>query len=117
MNREIKFRAWDEDGYMFSPTGLGLLSDGGVSVWDSEKNFGVNGSAVQLMQYTGLKDKNAGTEIYECDIIDSDGKIIGNEFETPELRQDKANLIVQGFGTGTWLDTYQEAVARGCYDA
>lgn len=68
-------------------------------------------------QSTGLKDKNGDKEIYEYDIIDGEGNIIGNYHETPELLKNKTNLLIQGFGTKTWLTTYQEAVERGCHDA
>lgn len=101
--REIKFRAWDIDnkflfdvyeihfGNNFYIKGLGQIFS---------RNF-------NLMQYTGLKDKN-GKEIYEGDIIEyfdeqielvewskSDfwsglgtfriSKVIGNIYENPEL--------------------------------
>lgn len=68
-------------------------------------------------QSTSLKDKNGDKEIYEYDIIDGGGNTIGNYHETPELLKDKTNLLIQGFGTKTWLTTYQEAVERGCHDA
>lgn len=65
--REIKFRAWDEDGFMFTPTKIDFSSDPPM-IWNNNI-FGALGSAVvALMQYTGLKDKN-GKEIYESDII------------------------------------------------
>lgn len=53
--REIKFRAWD-GGKMIFPELYG-------PDWDSCQTNGY-----QLMQYTGLKDKN-GKEIYEGDIV------------------------------------------------
>lgn len=59
MNREIKFRAWEENGNnMLSPEEVG----------DHTLNRLTEELPYILMQYTGLKDKN-GKEIYEGDII------------------------------------------------
>ena len=72
MNREIKFRVWDKDlkriRYLntehdfirFDSLGQGYYENmqTGLGEWFSD-----------LMQYTGLKDKN-GKEIYEGDIIE-----------------------------------------------
>ena len=63
MNREIKFRAWDKENKKMWQFGLFDLDDHYV--------YGEGECMpddVEIMQYTGLKDKN-GKEIYEGDVL------------------------------------------------
>lgn len=64
-----------------------------------------------FVEAAGIKDKNGDIDLYEGDIIDVDGNLKGNIYETD---QGKTDLIIQGFGTKDWITTYQKAVDRGC---
>ena len=70
MNREIKFRAYlSKKKIMVQPCYLEIFKDGSLAV--GENNNWINSydaSGENIMQYTGLKDKN-GKEIYEGDIV------------------------------------------------
>lgn len=63
-NREIKFRAWDNDDkkLIYSGNNYPFHKMGGYYLDD------LIGNESELMQYTGLKDKN-GKEVYEGDIV------------------------------------------------
>lgn len=67
-----------------------------------------------LGEYVALKDKNGLTKIFEYDIIDANGRKVGNYYENSNLLKDGTCILVAKMGTKEWSRSEQEAIKRGC---
>lgn len=107
MSREIKFRAWDGKHM----TEWGFIKDSFVGPPSSIRG---NFKTMNHMQFTGLHDKNSLKELYEGDIIDADGNLKGNIYESPQIYEEGIDCLIEGMGTEKWRSTESIAMGRGC---
>jgi len=107
MQREIKFRAWDnEEKYMFE-----LTEEQNIAGHDFFSN-----ERFVPMQYTALDDKN-GKEIFEGDILDDESEIGYVEYcsETAQYIIDfwkVGETKSRGETLGEWIDDDTEVIGN-----
>ena len=118
MKREIKFRLWNtETKVMYADSGISSI---GI-------NEGIKKATMcnyELMQYTGLKDKN-GVEIYEGDIVEYDGhtraKVIFKSgcfigYDGYATSSDEAYLLLEADSTPFNGDEFELEVIGNIYE-
>lgn len=103
MNREIKFRAFVRRSESSDNINkMRYESNETIFGWDSD------GVTMDLMQYTGLKDKN-GKEIYEGDIV---RLITDND---PVFGADSYNFVME-FITNGWYYRTKTGFVNACHN-
>jgi len=115
--RDIKFRAWDKDAELWRYFGIENIcrpASEGMLFVSNGNGYTFQLDISTLGQYTGLKDSTGLVDIYEHDIIDIAGKVVGNIYESPQILEEGNNQTITFMGTDAWRVSESVAMGRGC---